>query len=468
MQKLAVIGSGYVGLVSGTCMADLGMKVTCVDNDKGKIEQLKLGQVPIYEPGLDELIGRNVYYNKLFFSSDIRSAVEENDIIFIAVGTPPKEDGSVDLTYVEEVASEIGRYMNGYKVIVNKSTVPVGTGQKVKTIIEETLKGREVDFNFDIVSNPEFLREGSAIYDFTHPDRVIIGAESEKAIKLMKEVYRVLYLYETPFLITSIETSELIKYASNAFLAAKISFVNELTELCEKVGADIKHVSKGMGMDKRIGEAFLHAGPGYGGSCFPKDTCGLVSIASNLHCNMNIVKATIEANEKQKKRMFYKIQHEMGKLDNKVVAILGLTFKPNTDDMRESPALYIIDNLILSGTKVKVYDPQATKELVVKSVEIKDGIEFCKNEYEAIEGADCLVIVTEWNQFRNLDLNKIKETMRGSHFFDLRNIYNPHLVRSAGLQYVSNGRGNLNNSIEEIHYRTDELIDQVAFSNYDK
>lgn len=440
MNKIAVIGSGYVGLVSGTCLADFGMQVTCVDNNSDKIHGLKKGIIPIYEPGLNDLVERNIYYKRLSFTTDIQNAVEENDVIFIAVGTPPADDGSADLQYVMQVARDIARYMNGYKIIVNKSTVPVGTGHKVKTVINKALKERAVKYEFDVVSNPEFLREGAAIRDFTHPDRIVIGAESDKALNVMKEVYRVLYINETPFLITNIETAELVKYASNAFLATKISFINELTELCEKVGGDIQHVAKGMGMDGRIGSKFLHAGPGYGGSCFPKDTQALARIAKDYGCSLSIVGATIESNEAQKLRMVNKIENAMVEVKDKTFAILGLAFKPETDDMRDAPAITIINELYKKGANLRVYDPQAFKEAKWRFENISDKITYCQDEYNAAENSDAVVIITEWNQFRNLNLPKLYKSMKDNYFFDLRNIYNAENAIKAGFKYYSVGR----------------------------
>lgn len=440
MNKIAMIGSGYVGLVTGTCLSDFGFQVTCVDKNESKIEKLKNGITPIYEPGLHDLIQRNTYYKRLNFTTDIKKAIEENDVIFIAVGTPPQSDGSADLHYVKAAAEEIGDYINGYKVIVNKSTVPIGTGKKVKDIINQIIRKRGENFKFDIVSNPEFLREGSAIQDFTHTDRVIIGAETEKAKEVMKEVYRILYLNETPFLITNIETAELTKYASNAFLATKISFINELSELCEKTGADIQHVSKGMGMDGRIGSKFLHVGPGYGGSCFPKDTRALVSISKEYDCDLSIINATIKANEKQKIRLTKKIIEELENEDNKTVAVLGLAFKNNTDDTRESPALSIIEGLACKGFNLRVYDPKAIEEAKIKLKKIEDRIVYCSDEYDAAANAEALIIVTEWNQFRSLNLDKVKQNMDGCYFFDLRNIYNKEIVEAKGYKYYSVGR----------------------------
>jgi len=439
MNKVAIVGSGYVGLVSGTCLSDFGLQVTCVDKDENKIHMLREGQMPIYEPGLKELMEKNTYYKRLSFTTDMKAAVEENDVIFIAVGTPSKDDGSADLHYVLEVAKDIGKYMNGYKVIVDKSTVPVGTGQKVKNVIKQALIERGVEFKFDVVSNPEFLREGSAVQDFTHADRVVIGSESDRAVEMMKQVYRVLYLNETPFLVCNIETAELVKYASNAFLAAKISFVNELTELCEKTGANIQHVAKGMGMDGRIGPKFLHAGPGYGGSCFPKDTKALVNIAKDYDCNLRIVQATIDANENQKLKMVDKIVNAMGNVENKVIGILGLSFKNNTDDMRESPAITIINELARKGARFRAYDPKAMEEAKWRLSNIKE-IVYCQDEYDAITDVHALVILTEWNQFRSLDLDRIKNNMNDNYFFDLRNLYPSKLVEAVGFKYYCVGR----------------------------
>ena len=441
MSSIAIIGSGYVGLVTGTCLSDFGWQVTCVDKDEIKIEKLLSGEVPIYEPGLEELLSRNVYYKRLNFTTDLKKAVEENDVIFIAVGTPTCEDGSADITHVLHVAEEIGNYINGYKVIVNKSTVPVGTSEGVKKIIAQAVCKRELNIQFDVVSNPEFLREGSAIQDFSHADRVIIGVESDKAAEIMKQVYRVLYLNETPFLITNVETAELVKYASNAFLATKISFINEISELCEKVGANIQQVSKGMGMDGRIGSKFLHVGPGYGGSCFPKDTRALVAIGEANNCNIGIVKATIAANERQKLRMAEKISDDMGDLNGKILAILGLSFKNNTDDMREAPAITILSELVKKGARFKLYDPKAMNQACLKLNHIKENIiSYGIDEYDTCCDADAVVIITEWNQFRSLDFVRLRASMKDKYFFDLRNIYNEELLLKNGFKYISVGR----------------------------
>jgi len=441
MGDIAIIGSGYVGLVTGACLSEFGLHVTCVDKNVNKIAKLNGGEVSIYEPGLKDLISRNIDNKRLNFTTDIKKAISDNKVIFIAVGTPPSSDGSADVTHVLEVAREIGKYINTYKVVVNKSTVPVGTGQKVKTIIKDNIAQRKLDIKFDVVSNPEFLREGSAIYDFTHPDRVVIGAESSAAIETMKMVYRVLFLNETPFLSTNIETAELIKYASNAFLATKISFINELSELCEKVDADIQQVAKGMGMDGRIGPKFLHVGPGYGGSCFPKDTKAIVKIGDEHDCSLGIIKATIAANDKQKLRIVCKIIKEMGNVDGEILGILGLSFKNNTDDMREAPSIVILSELAKMGAKFKIYDPKALEEAKDKLRHIEDNIlMYCNDEYEACNNADALIIITEWNQFRSLELNRIKYIMRGNYFFDLRNIYPKEFVLEKGFKYISIGR----------------------------
>lgn len=441
MNKIAVIGTGYVGLVTGACLSDFGLHVTCVDNDEEKINKLLQGIIPIYEPGLEPIVERNVYYKRLKFTTDIKAAVEECEVLFIAVGTPPAEDGSADLRYVEAVAREIAKHMNGYKVIVDKSTVPVGTGQRVKGWIKEELVKRGVDYDFDVVSNPEFLREGSAVYDFSHPDRVVIGAESSRAIEVMKQVYRVLYLNETPFVETNIETAEMIKYAANAFLAMKITFINEIANLCEKVNANVQDVAKAMGKDGRISPKFLHPGPGYGGSCFPKDTLALVEIGRQYGSPVTLIEKTVEANEYQKRLMAQKIEAILGNLEGKQLAILGLAFKPNTDDMREAPAITILNELAKKGATFKVYDPIAMKEAKWRLANIADKITYCENEYETMLGSDALVIITEWNQFRNLDLTRVKKLLKQPYFFDLRNIYRKDAMEKQGFKYVGVGQG---------------------------
>jgi len=434
MHRITIIGTGYVGLVTGACLADFGLNVTCMDIDERKIEKLEEGIVPIYEPGLDALVNKNSQQGRLKFSTDIKSSVENSEVIFIAVGTPPEEDGSADLKHVEAVARAISEHMNGYKVIVNKSTVPVGTGQRVKQII-----GGHSSYPFDVVSNPEFLREGAAVKDFMHPDRVIIGSESDRATQILKEVYRVLYLNEVPFVITTVETAELIKYASNAFLAMKISFINEMANLCENIGANVTDLAIGMGKDGRIGSKFLHPGPGYGGSCFPKDTLALGKIAQTYGSPVTLVEATIKVNDNQKQKMIDKIKAGMGEIKGKTIAILGLAFKPETDDIREAPSITIISELEKLGAHIKAYDPKAMAEAKRQLKNVKN-IEFCENEYLAVSGANALVIVTEWNQFRNLDLIRIKDSMKEPYFFDLRNIYKPDTIQQLGFRYFSVGR----------------------------
>jgi len=440
MHSIAVIGTGYVGLVTGACLSDFGLTVTCADIDEGKIEKLKSGKIPIFEPGLDVIVERNAYYKRLSFTTDVESAVRDADVVFIAVGTPPAEDGSADLSYVKAAAETVARAMDGYKVVVNKSTVPVGTGRKVKAWIAEELSERGAGFEFDVVSNPEFLREGSAVYDFTHPDRVVIGYETAKALETMKQVYRVLYLNETPFVETNLETAEMIKYASNAFLAVKITFINEIANLCEAVGANVQDVARAMGKDGRIGAKFLHAGPGYGGSCFPKDTKALSEIGRKAGSPLTLVEGTIAANERQKLRMARKIEAAMGDVRGRTVAVLGLAFKPNTDDMRDAPSLTVMSELAAAGAKFRVYDPAAMDEAKWRLEKLVDSVVFCSDEYEAIAGSDALVILTEWNQFRNLDLARVKSELKSGLFFDFRNVYKRPLVEAAGLIYHGVGQ----------------------------
>ncbi|MCL2440285.1 MAG: UDP-glucose/GDP-mannose dehydrogenase family protein [Treponema sp.] len=439
MAKITVIGTGYVGSVSGACLADFGNHVICVDTNEEKIKSFKKCIVPIFEPGLDTVIRRNINDGRLSFTTDLSLAVKESNIIFIAVGTPPMDDGSADLVFVEEAARQIGKLINKYTVIVNKSTVPVGTGKKVQNWINEELQKRNKKIEFDVVSNPEFLREGTAVYDFTHPDRVVIGCESAQARDIMKDVYRPLYLNETPFIETNLESAEMIKYASNAFLAVKITFINEIANLCEKTGADIRDVAKAVGKDGRIGSKFLHPGPGYGGSCFPKDTRAIVKIAKENDETLNIVETTIETNEKQKLRAAKKIEKILGSLSGKTIAVLGLAFKQNTDDMRESPSITICEYLDLNGAKLRVYDPAAMTEAKWRLLNVIKPIYFAKDEYDCAKNADALVIATPWNQFRNLDLAKIKENLASLNFIDLRNIYKPKEVTSAGLNYFGIG-----------------------------
>lgn len=438
-NKISVIGTGYVGLVGGVCLADFGNNIINVDIDEEKINKLKAGIIPIYEPGLRDFFDRNVEAKRISFTTDVESAIKESEVIFISVGTPPADDGSADLSYVLSVAETIGKNMNGYKVVVDKSTVPIGTGRKVGATIQAELDKRGVDFEFDIVSNPEFLREGKALYDFTHPDRVVIGTESEKAREILKEVYRALYLNDVPFVFTNLETAEMIKYAANAFLATKISFINEMALLCEKFDASVQKVAKAMGMDGRIGDKFLHAGPGFGGSCFPKDTKAIVQIAEENGVELKVIKSAIEANEKQKESMVEKIENRLGELENKKIGILGLSFKPETDDMRDAPSLTIISGLIEKGASIAAFDPEGMEEAVWRLQEYEKDIVYCASEYEVMKGADALVLITEWNQFRRLDLEKVKRLMKGSVFFDLRNVYEREEVEEYGLEYVGVG-----------------------------
>jgi UDPglucose 6-dehydrogenase len=449
MANIAVIGTGYVGSVSGACLADFGHQVICVDTNREKIESLRKGIVPIYEPGLDGIIARNAGAGRLKFTTDLPEAVKSSEVVFIAVGTPPAEDGGADLSHVEKAAGEIAGAMESYTVVVDKSTVPVGTGKLVTRWIGEGLKRRGRDIPFDVVSNPEFLREGSAVFDFTHPDRVVIGSESPRAREIMKEVYRSLYLNETPYIETNLETAEMIKYASNAFLAVKITFINEIANLCEKLGADVQDVAKAMGRDKRIGAKFLHPGPGYGGSCFPKDTRALAKTGRDRGEPLSLIETTIAANERQKQRQVVKIESGLGgagSLEGKTIAVLGLAFKPNTDDTRESPALPICEGLAAKGAKLRLWDPAAMNEASWRLASIKDSIYCAKDEYDAINGAHALVLLTEWNQFRNLNLRRVKDLLltpeKGGGlpcFFDLRNVYKRGEILNAGLNYFGIG-----------------------------
>ena len=433
-MRIAMIGTGYVGLVSGACFSEFGTDVVCVDKDAGKIDRLLDGVIPIYEPGLDALVEKNVAAGRLSFTTDLHAAVKGADAVFIAVGTPTTEgDGHADLSYVYAAAAEIGHAMDDYTVVVTKSTVPVGTGREVHRIISEIRSADE----FDVASNPEFLREGSAIEDFMRPDRVVIGTDSEKASEVLRQLYRPLYLMETPILYTKIETAELIKYAANTFLAAKITFINEVANLCEKVGANVQEVARGIGLDGRIGSKFLHAGPGHGGSCFPKDTLALVQTAKDFDAPLKIIEAVVQVNEERKHQMADKIIAAAGgSVDGKTVAVLGLTFKPNTDDMRDSPSLAIVPALQQAGATVRAFDPQGMEE----AKEMLPGTVFCDDAYETMEGADALSIVTEWNEFRLLDLERVKGLLSAPLLVDLRNIYKPDEIIKAGFDYYSVGR----------------------------
>jgi UDPglucose 6-dehydrogenase len=432
-MNICVIGTGYVGLVTGACLAEFGMNLICVDNDQEKIDLLKQGKISIHEPGLDDLVLKNMREGRLSFSTSIRDGVASSLVIFIAVGTPSHDDGSADLRAVEEVAKEIGRYMNGYKAVVVKSTVPVGTCRLLKQLIQDH---QAQPIPFDIISNPEFQREGSAIEDFMRPDRVTIGAESEQAIAIMKDIYSALYLIETPFVITSLETAEMIKYAANTFLATKVTFINEIANLCETVGADVHHVARAMGLDGRIGKKFLHPGPGFGGSCFPKDTRALSKIARERGYIFKILETVIEVNEEQKRRMVVKIKEKVGDLQGKTIGILGLSFKPNTNDIRESSSIAIIKDLLAMGAKVKAFDPTAMEEAKA----ILPELEYGKDAYDVAKGADALVLATEWNQFRRLDLLRIKNLLKGPIFIDLRNVYDPSQMKQMGFNYTGVGR----------------------------
>ena len=432
-MNIAVIGTGYVGLVTGACFAEFGVHVTCVDVDAIKVEKLNKGVIPIYEPGLDLIVEKNVEAGRLHFTTDIKSAVRDALVVFLAVGTPPRDDGSPDMSFYQQAAKDVAEAMNGYKVLVTKSTVPVGTGKWLREFVTSNMAS---PIEFGVASNPEFLREGAAITDFMRPDRVVIGSNDPRAIEVMKDVYRPLYLIETPIVITSLEAAELIKYAANAFLATKITFINEIANLCDAIGCDVHDVARGIGMDNRIGRKFLHPGPGYGGSCFPKDTRALTTVADNFGVETRIVDAVIEANERQRAAMIPKIEKLIGNPTGKKIGVLGLSFKPETDDMRESPATDIIKMLVDRGASVKAFDPVAMEE----ARHVLPDIEYAVDEYDAITGADMLMIVTEWNQFRALDMEKVKSLLKSPKIADLRNIYEPDDMRELGFEYVGVGR----------------------------
>ena len=433
-MRIAMIGTGYVGLVSGACFSEFGVEVVCVDRVEEKIRRLEKGEIPIFEPGLDDFVARNRAAGRLTFTTDLASAVRGRDAVFIAVGTPSRRgDGHADLSYVYDAAREIARSLDGYTVVVTKSTVPVGTGRQVAAVIRE----ERPDARFDVASNPEFLREGSAIEDFMRPDRVVVGTTSERARSMMDALYRPLYLNRTPILHTSLETSELIKYATNSFLATKITFINEIADLCERTGANVQEVARGIGLDGRIGPKFLHPGPGYGGSCFPKDTLALVRTAQELGSPVSIVEAVVEANDQRKRAMAQRILDLLGTPQGATVAILGLTFKPNTDDMREAPSLVIAPSLLKAGVDVRAFDPVGMDE----AARLLDGVAFCPSAYEAIEGADALVILTEWNEFRALDLSRVRKAMKRPLVIDLRNIYSASDMHAAGFDYHGVGLG---------------------------
>jgi UDPglucose 6-dehydrogenase len=434
-MRIAMIGTGYVGLVSGACFSEFGVDVVCVDKDADKIARLKRGEIPIFEPGLDALVARSVADGRLSFTTELPAAVADADAVFIAVGTPSRRgDGHADLSYVYAAAEEIADALTGYAVVVTKSTVPVGTGREVDAIIRR----RRPDAEFDVCSNPEFLREGAAINDFMRPDRVVIGADSERAREVMRALYRPLYLIETPIVFTSLETSELIKYAANTFLATKITFINEIADLCERLGADVHDVARGIGLDGRIGRKFLHPGPGYGGSCFPKDTLALVRTAQDAGAPLRIVETVVDINDRRKKRMAEKvIAAAGGSVAGLTVAVLGLTFKPNTDDMRDAPSLDIVPALQQAGATVRAYDPEGMDE----AAKLLPGVAWAQNAYEAMTGADAVVLITEWNEFRALDFERMTALLKRPLLVDLRNVYNPEDMRRAGFEYVSVGRG---------------------------
>jgi UDPglucose 6-dehydrogenase len=433
-MRIAMVGTGYVGLVSGACFSEFGTDVVCIDNDAGKIARLESGEIPIFEPGLDVLVANNRTAGRLSFTTDLARTVAEADAVFIAVGTPTgRTGGEADLSYVYDAVREVAGNLNGYTVVVNKSTVPVGTGREVARIIREVNPAAD----FDVVSNPEFLREGAAINDFMRPDRVIIGAETDRAREVMRALYRPLFLIETPILFTTLETAELTKYAGNAFLATKITFINEIADLCEKVGANVHDVARGIGLDGRIGRKFLHPGPGYGGSCFPKDTLALIHTAQKAGAPIRIVETVADVNDKRKKAMAARIVEACGgSVEGKTLAILGVTFKPNTDDMRAAPSLEIIPALLQAGARVRAFDPEGMEQ----ASPLLPGVEWGQSAYDAMTGADAVAILTEWNEFRALDLKRIKSLMKAPVMIDLRNVYNPADMAAAGFTYSSVGR----------------------------
>ena len=436
-MKIAIVGTGYVGLVSGACFAEMGADVTCIDVDKCKIEKLRSGQIPIYEPGLEELVARNVADGRLHFSTELGECLDQVEIVFSAVGTPPDEDGSADLRYVLEVAREFGRKINRYTLLVTKSTVPVGTAQKVRQAVAEELAARGVEVEFDVASNPEFLKEGDAIDDFMKPDRVVVGVESERARQLMERLYKPFMMNNYRMIFTDVASAEMIKYAANSMLATRISFMNDIANLCEIVGADVNMVRKGIGADARIGSKFLYAGCGYGGSCFPKDVKALIRTAEQKGYRMRVLEAVEAVNERQKGILYEKFEREFdGEVEGCCVAMWGLSFKPETDDMREAPSLVLIERLLAAGCRVRVFDPIAMDEARRR---LGDRVEYCASKYDALEGADALMIVTEWKQFRLPNWARVAEVMKGGVVIDGRNIYERHEVEAAGLKYLRIG-----------------------------
>jgi len=432
-MNICMVGTGYVGLVAGTCLSDFGMNVTCIDKEQKKIDMLKRGEIPIHEIGLRELLDRNVKLERLHFSTDLKKSVENSLVIFLAVGTPESEDGSADLTALHEVALQIAEYMTEYKIIAIKSTVPVGTARNLRKMIRENLKN---NVDFDVVSNPEFLRQGAAVEDFMRPNRVILGCDSERALAVMRDIYRPLYLLDTPIVSTTNETAEVIKYAANTVLAMKISFINEVANLCDLVGADVYQVAKALGMDKRIGPKFLHPGPGFGGSCFPKDVKSLINISQNHNYEFKLARAVVEVNRRQRELVIEKVEKILGNLNGKKICLLGLSFKPNTDDTREAPAIFIARKLLEKGAEINAYDPAA---MDLAKMELPD-LNYFNNSYSACEGADLILIMTEWNEFRDLNFSKIKETVRTPNIYDTRNIYPGAEIEKLGFNYICTGR----------------------------
>jgi UDPglucose 6-dehydrogenase len=435
-MNISVIGTGYVGLVTGACFAEFGISVTCVDNVAEKIARLEQGEIPIFEPGLEEIVRRNVAAGRLRFTTDARAGIQGSLVIFIAVPTPPQDDGSTDLSYVDEVSRTIGAHLDGYKVVVTKSTVPVKTAERVRRTIAAAAKSAGNDARFSVASNPEFLREGSAVEDFLRPDRVVIGADDPEAAAILRDLYKPLNLIEVPIVITNVATAELIKYASNAFLATKISFINEISALCEAVGADVHDVSRAMGLDGRIGRKFLHPGPGYGGSCFPKDTLSLVQFSREFGVEQRIVTATVAANEATRARMVAKVEKMVGPVAGKTLGVLGLAFKPNTDDVRDSPAIWVVRELKKRGAHIRCYDPEAMKT-AAREIE---GVVFCEDAYDVAKGSDALLFLTEWNEFRKLDLGRLRELLREPIVVDMRNICEPAEMTRMGFRYTGVGR----------------------------
>jgi UDPglucose 6-dehydrogenase len=437
-MQITVIGTGYVGLVSGACFADFGHNVTCVDVNRARVEQLDRGELPFFEPGLAEVVAHNVAAGRLRFTTDTGAAVRDALVVFLAVGTPEGENGEADLSQILAAAEQVGANLHQYKVVVTKSTVPIGTGARLSQVLAASAPG---PVEFDVVSNPEFLREGAAVQDFMRPDRIVIGASSDRAAAIMREIYRPLYLIETPVVMTEVETAEMIKYAANAFLAIKISYINEVANLCERVGADVHVVAKAMGLDKRIGSKFLHPGPGYGGSCFPKDTRALAAVGARFGARQQLVEGAIAVNERQKELVLEKLHHTLGSLIGRHIAVLGLSFKPNTSDVRESPALYVCRRLVALGARVRAFDPVAIPDAIAMLGSAASVIHFSHSVIEAASKVDALVIMTEWNEFRSLDLAALGPIMRQKIIIDTRNVLDPAAARAAGFSYAGTGRG---------------------------